>query len=57
MNGDSATLARTVREGDVIEVFPHEAGASPFEEPLASHWERMRNDLSVALERPVTHMS
>ena len=35
VNGEPATLARIAREGDAIEVFPHEAGAAPFEEPLA----------------------
>jgi uncharacterized protein with PIN domain len=35
VNGQSATLARTVRERDVVEVFPHERGAAPYEEPLA----------------------
>ena len=35
VNGEPATLARTVREGDAIEVFPHAPGAAPFEEPLA----------------------
>ena len=35
VNGVPATLARIVREGDVIEVFPHEPGAAPFEQPLA----------------------
>src|SRR5918992_5784161 len=35
VNGQLATLARTVREGDHIEVFPHAPGTAPFEEPLA----------------------
>jgi len=35
VNAQAATLARTVREGDEVEVFPHEPGASPFEAPLA----------------------
>jgi uncharacterized protein with PIN domain/sulfur carrier protein ThiS len=35
VNGRPATLARAVRDGDAIEVFPHAPGASPFEEPLA----------------------
>jgi uncharacterized protein with PIN domain len=35
VNGQAATLARTVREGDAIDVFPHAPGAAPFEEPLA----------------------
>src|SRR3954462_8035198 len=34
VNGGGATLDRTVREDDSIEVFPHEPGAAPFEEPL-----------------------
>jgi uncharacterized protein with PIN domain len=33
--GEPATLARIVRDGDRIEVFPHEAGSAPFESPLA----------------------
>lgn len=35
VNGEPATLARTVRENDVVEVLPHAAGAAPFETPLA----------------------
>jgi uncharacterized protein len=35
VNGQQATLERIVREGDVVEAFPHEAGAAPFAEPLA----------------------
>jgi hypothetical protein len=35
VNGKAATLARTVRDGDGVEVFPHEPGAAPFEEPLS----------------------
>jgi uncharacterized protein len=35
VNSQPATLARIVREGDAIEVFPHERGAAPFEQPLA----------------------
>ena len=35
VNSQPATLARTVREGDAIEVFPHAPGAAPFEEPLS----------------------
>lgn len=35
VNGRPATLARTVRDGDAVEVFPHAPGAAPFEEPLA----------------------
>jgi uncharacterized protein with PIN domain len=35
VNGAPATLARIVREGDAIEVFPHEPGAAPFQSPLA----------------------
>ena len=35
VNGEPATLARIVREGDVVEVFPHAPGAAPFESPLA----------------------
>jgi uncharacterized protein with PIN domain/sulfur carrier protein ThiS len=35
VNGAPATLARTVREGDRVEVFPHEPGTAPFDEPLA----------------------
>jgi uncharacterized protein len=34
VNGQPATLARAVRDGDAIDVFPHEPGAAPFEEPL-----------------------
>jgi len=35
VNGQRATLSRTVRDRDMIEVFPHDRGAAPFEEPLA----------------------
>jgi uncharacterized protein len=35
VNGARATLDRTVRPNDIIEVFPHERGAAPFEKPLA----------------------
>jgi uncharacterized protein len=35
VNGAPATLTRIVREGDIVETFPHDAGAAPFEEPLA----------------------
>ncbi|HYC47526.1 MAG TPA: Mut7-C RNAse domain-containing protein [Burkholderiales bacterium] len=35
VNGTPATLSRTVREGDHVEVFAHEPGAAPFEAPLA----------------------
>lgn len=35
VNGGLATLARIVHENDVVEVFPHDRGAAPFEEPLA----------------------
>ena len=35
VNGEPATLARIVRENDVVEVFPHAPGAAPFETPLA----------------------
>jgi uncharacterized protein with PIN domain len=35
VNGAAATLARIVREGDRVEVFPHEPGRAPFEAPLA----------------------
>ena len=35
VNAQPATLDRTVRERDAVEVFPHEPGAAPFEEPLA----------------------
>jgi uncharacterized protein with PIN domain len=35
VNGQRATLARVVRDGDLVEVLPHERGAAPFEEPLA----------------------
>ena len=35
VNAQAATLARIVREGDAIEVFPHDPGTAPFEEPLA----------------------
>jgi uncharacterized protein len=35
VNGTVATLSRTVRENDVVEAWPHEPGAAPFEPPLA----------------------
>ena len=35
VNGAPATLDRTVRENDAIEVFAHARGAAPFESPLA----------------------
>lgn len=35
VNGAPATLARTVREADAVEVFAHQAGQAPFEAPLA----------------------
>lgn len=35
VNGEPATLDRTVRERDTIEAFPHAPGAAPFAEPLA----------------------
>jgi uncharacterized protein len=35
VNGEPATLARTVRDGDCVNVFPYAPGASPFEQPLA----------------------
>ena len=35
VNAIEATLARTVRDDDSIEVFPHEPHAAPFEEPIA----------------------
>ena len=35
VNGDAATLARTLRENDFIEVFPHDEKAASFESPLA----------------------
>jgi uncharacterized protein with PIN domain len=35
VNGQPATLARTVRENDVVDAFPHEPGRAPFEEPLS----------------------
>jgi uncharacterized protein len=35
VNGCEATLSRIAREGDVVEVFPHEEGQAPFEDPLA----------------------
>jgi uncharacterized protein with PIN domain len=34
VNGQPATLARTVRNGDTVEAFPHEPGQAPFEAPL-----------------------
>jgi uncharacterized protein with PIN domain len=34
VNGHPATLARTVREADIVEVFPHALGEAPFEAPL-----------------------
>jgi uncharacterized protein with PIN domain len=35
VNGAAATLDRTVREHDEVEVFAHAPGAAPFETPLA----------------------
>src|SRR5690348_3312729 len=35
VNGQPATLSRTVRENDSVEAFPHKPGSAPFEEPLA----------------------
>ncbi|MGZ5159358.1 MAG: Mut7-C RNAse domain-containing protein [Burkholderiales bacterium] len=35
VNAQPATLARTVRENDAVEAFPHQPGEAPFEEPLA----------------------
>ena len=35
VNGAPATLSRTVRAGDCVEVFPHGPGQAPFDEPLA----------------------
>jgi len=35
VNGAPATLDRTVRDNDAVEVFAHEPGAAPFETPLA----------------------
>jgi len=35
VNGQPATLARAVRDGDRVEVFPYASGTAPFEEPLA----------------------
>jgi uncharacterized protein with PIN domain len=35
VNGHAATLERTVRQNDVVEVFPHEPGEAPFEAPLS----------------------
>jgi uncharacterized protein with PIN domain len=35
VNQEPATLARTVRAGDTVEVFPHAPGEAPFEAPLA----------------------
>jgi uncharacterized protein with PIN domain len=35
VNNGPATLARIVHENDFVEVFPHDPGAAPFEEPLA----------------------
>lgn len=35
VNAQQATLGRIVRDGDSVEVFPHEPGAAPFAEPLA----------------------
>jgi uncharacterized protein len=35
VNGHTATIARTVRESDAVEIFPHEPGEAPFEAPLA----------------------
>ena len=34
VSAQPASLARTVREGDAVEVFPHEPGGAPFETPL-----------------------
>ncbi|MGZ8208915.1 MAG: Mut7-C RNAse domain-containing protein [Burkholderiales bacterium] len=34
VNDLPATLSRTVREADLVEVFPHEPGQAPFEAPL-----------------------
>lgn len=34
VNAEHATLSRIVREDDIVEVFEHEPGAAPFEEPL-----------------------
>ena len=33
--GEPATLGRIVRDGDRIDVFPHEPGSAPFDDPLA----------------------
>jgi uncharacterized protein with PIN domain len=35
VNGESATLARTVRQNDAVDAFPHEPGRGPFEVPLS----------------------
>jgi uncharacterized protein with PIN domain len=35
VNGEGATLARTVRENDSVVAFPHEPGRGPFEAPLS----------------------
>ena len=35
VDGGPATLARIVQENALVEVFPHEPGAAPFEHPLA----------------------
>ena len=35
VNGEPATLARIVRENDAVDVFAHEPGRAPFDEPLA----------------------
>ena len=35
VNGIPATLSRIVREGDFVEVLPHEDAAAPFEQPLS----------------------
>jgi uncharacterized protein with PIN domain len=35
VNRGPATLARIVHENDLVEVFPHDPGAAPFEHPLA----------------------
>ena len=35
VNSGSATVGRIVHENDFVEVFPHEPGAAPFEDPLA----------------------
>lgn len=35
VNGSCATLSRASRNGDTVDVFPHEAGCAPFDSPLA----------------------